>query len=260
MPITEPPVPPDDSVIGRKEAAAGNVRSKTAVVLLAGFFGVLSLLGSAYILAVEIATPRALWLEEYRLFNPSNADKYVLGPAGLRMARLLPEPGVYGRYADCEAARRRAMAAGDWTAASASAAECLGAIEAALQDMPASTALWFHRARLLAAYGPDDARVDDSLRMSYRTGPREGWIMPARLLFALRRWEQMPDDLRRTAGLDVTVMLQEWSLRRELARIYWSQPAIRDALAELVENKATPEQKNDFAWLVRELMKGSDLP
>ena len=260
MPITERLAPPADNVSGRTEAAAANVRSKNAVVYLAGMFGILCLLGSAYILAVEIATPRALWLEEYRLFNPSNAGKYVLGPAGLRMANLLPEPGVYGHYADCEAAKRRAMAAGKWTAASATAADCLRAIEAALREMPASTALWFHRARLLAASGPDAIGVDDSLRMSYRTGAREGWIMPARLLFALRRWEQMPDDLRRTAALDVTVMLQSWDLRRELARTYWSQPAIRDVLTELVDEKATPEQKNEFAWLVRELMNGNDLP
>ncbi|MGQ0486726.1 MAG: hypothetical protein ACT4SY_15435 [Hyphomicrobiales bacterium] len=260
MLITEPVVPPEGSFTKRKEAAAESTRSKTAVVYLAGFLGILCLLGSAYILAVEIATPRALWLEEYRLFNPSNADKYVLGPVGLQVANLLPEPGVYGRYADCDAARRRSMAAGNWTAASARAAECLRAIEAALQRMPASTALWFHRARLIAAYGPDDAGVDDSLRMSYRTGAREGWIMPARLLFALRRWEQLPEDLHRTAALDVAVMLQSWNLRRTLARTYWSEPAIRERLAELVEEKATPEQKNDFAWLVRELMRGSDHP
>jgi hypothetical protein len=260
MPITEPLAPPADNVTGRTEAAATNIRSKIAVVYLAGFFGILCLLGSAYILAVEIATPRALWLEEYRLFNPSNASKYVLGPVGLRMANLLPEPGVYGRYADCEAARRRAMAAGNWTAASATAADCLRAIEAALREMPASTALWYHRARLLAASAADDIGVDDSLRMSYRTGAREGWIMPARLLFALRRWEQMPEDLRRTAALDVTVMLQSWDLRRELARTYWSQPAIRDVLSELVDERATREQKNDFAGMIREIMKGNDLP
>jgi hypothetical protein len=260
MPITEPLASPEDNLTRRMEMGAGNVRSKTAVVYLAGLFAVLSLLGSAYIFAVEVATPRALWLEEYRLFNPSNADKYVLDALGLRLASLLPGPGVYGRYAECENARRRALAAGNWTAASASAAECLRAIEAALQEMPASTALWFHRARLLATNGRDAAAADESLRMSYRTGPREGWIMPARLLFALRRWEQMPEDLRRMAGLDVTVMLQNWSLKRALARTYWSNPAIREVLTELVEEKATSEQKNDFASFVRELMKGNDLP
>jgi hypothetical protein len=260
MPITRPLASPEKNATRPQETAARAVRSKTAVVYLAGFLGIISLFGSAYIFAVEIATPRALWLEEYRLFNPSNADQYVLGPVGLRVARLLPEPGVYGRYADCDKARRRAMAAGDWTTASARAAECLGAIEAALQQMPASTALWFHRARLIAAYGPDDAGVDDSLRMSYRTGAREGWIMPARLLFALRRWEQMPEDLHRKAALDVTVMLQNWDLKRALARTYWSDAAIREVLTELIDERATPEQKNDFAWLVRELMKGNDLP
>ncbi len=231
-------------------------RAKGAVLAMSMGFGALCLISAGYLALAELAVPPSLWLMEDRLFDASPKEE-ALVPT---LAGWFPAQGVHSRHAACEKDQRQALDALDFERLDTARRRCVEAIEDALRWMPSSSELWFHHARLLSEAGAGDEDVNRSLRLSYRMGAREGWLAPTRLKFGLLRWVLLPAGLRANVERDAWTMLQSWLLLKRLARLHWSNPALRKQLDEVVGRQATPKQNSTLYWLVEKLAAGEPLP
>ncbi len=93
-------------------------------------------------------------------------------------------------------------------------------IVTALSSSPANSNLWYLLSETRVRLAPDDERIFDYLKMSYMTGPREGWIASRRLAFALKNWRQLDLDNQRFAGQDIKLLWAEVPYNKYLAAIF----------------------------------------
>ncbi|MGH1352214.1 MAG: hypothetical protein ACRBBN_15600 [Methyloligellaceae bacterium] len=93
-------------------------------------------------------------------------------------------------------------------------------IVTALTHSPASSNLWYLLSETRVRLAPHDHRIFDYLKMSYMTGPREGWIASRRLAFALKNWNQLDLDNQRFAEQDIRLLWAEQPYRKYLAAIF----------------------------------------
>ncbi len=93
-------------------------------------------------------------------------------------------------------------------------------IVAALTHSPASSNLWYLLSETRVRLAPHDNRIFDYLKMSYMTGPREGWIASRRLAFALKNWNQLDPDNQRFAVQDIKLLWAEVPYQKYLAAIF----------------------------------------
>jgi len=190
---------------------------------------------------VVAAQPQALWLEEYvpalagdrgqGLIAPSRASEWVSDP---RITQ-----GLIGNCVDESVSPLTNIREA-----------CDQAIEVGLRAAPASSELWFARARLYAAQGILDQPLAESLARSNATGPREGWIAAERLPFALRLEQFLPESLMDEIGGDVALVLANRQLAGPLIETYIADPFLRESSWGVIEQFATLDQQERLiAWI-----------
>ncbi len=75
---------------------------------------------------------------------------------------------------------------------------------------PLASSVWLSLAMARAATGQPPDKIATALVFSEVTGPNEGTIMAQRAIFAISRWEVLPQELRIRAADDVTWGYFQW--------------------------------------------------
>jgi hypothetical protein len=155
-------------------------------------------------------------------------NSWYCRPSGLRSAALI-------RLRLAEMSSRE----GTPSLAESRMEEFAGSVRAALACTPSDPFLW------LALYWAENNRNGfktqyiDYLRMSYRLGPNEGWVMLKRNPFALAVFEQLPPDLADMAVAEFAKILNTEGLKYEAVAIFTGAGwRIRDRLLPALKNVA----------------------
>jgi hypothetical protein len=196
-------------------------------------------------LAATVAvTPSDQWLYE---FVPMASGETAAVGEGLPifLSRLVSDPSVAkALIGDC--VRQSA------SPLSTTREACSTAIDYGLGVFPASSELWLSRARLLANEGILDARFLDSIRNSFATGRREGWIASQRLPFTLRVIEFLPFAMYAEIGGDIALVIQNRTLSTPLAQAYAANPFLQESSWELIKEYSTLEQQERLSRWIRQ--------
>jgi hypothetical protein len=197
--------------------------------------------------AIVASTPPSTWLAEFNaLVRPRLAVDPAIRERAVLVGRYIDDPALMlARYPGCDS---QPAAADAGVAATESA--CLAIIEETLGQAPYSGELWYAKGLWLARAGQVDETLFESLRMSYRTAPLEGWIASGRVLLGLRLYAELPDDLKQRVGDDLVLVLQYDQFSDALTSSYAADEAFRK-LAQPALEKLTPQQLRAFIDLVR---------
>jgi hypothetical protein len=223
---------------------AVSARAITVLMSVIGLVvGVTATLRMAVVLA---ATPPSVWLAE---FPPLVGGAIGTNPGvplrAERIAQSINDPAlVRSRLAACEAAGKGGEGG------STPATSCLAVLDAGLRAAPASGELWLTKADLLLrteGFGPS---VIAALRQSYSAARREGWIASSRVVFGLKLFPLLPDDLKTAAAGDLVLVLNYPVHARALMRAYVDDTALRQAAAPALE-QLSPSLVDKFVRAVR---------
>jgi hypothetical protein len=238
----------------------GRSLCKGATLGLASFIAVAGFLSGLRLLAVEIGVPPGLWLTEVRMFEPSRAALPVLSQAHFQLLEnsLGDSQLLFAAYAFCQADIQAARRAGDFPALQLARQSCLQVLNKYVAMTPVMPGAWLERARLLDALGQDRTAVGNSLRMSYLTGRREGWVIPDRIEFALHNQADLPADLQTELRNEIALMTRSWILARALADLYVRRPEYKDQIAEIVDTEADEAGKNRFVAALEMILEERD--
>ena len=102
-------------------------------------------------------------------------------------------------------------------------------VDEALRASPASSELWLFKASQYAAAGNFGEEMMKSLRNSYRTAPREGWIASQRVLLGLRLFPALAPDLQASVSADLRLVLDYPQLSQPLVNAYATDSSLRAA-------------------------------
>ncbi len=242
-------------------ATVGRSLSKGATLVLASLIALSGFLAGLRLIAVELGVPPGLWLTEVRVFDPSRAALPLLSRAHFqRLENNLADPQLlFAAYGYCQADLQNARRAGSYPALRAAYQSCLQVLDRYIAEAPVMPGAWLERARVLDALGGDKATVNDSLRMSYETGRREGWVMPTRIEFVLRNQTGLPADLQTELRNEIALMTESWSLARALGNLYVRRPEYKDQIAEIVDTLADEDGKKRFVAVLEMMLQGRDL-
>jgi tetratricopeptide (TPR) repeat protein len=203
------------------------------------------LLTSARLALVVSATPQSLWLSEYPLLTvPAGrpVDAATVDRAE-RVSRLISDSHlVTARLAPCRSTREAARIAAVVEDFDNATTDCLRAIDAGLAADPASGELWYARSQLLFDLGRLDEFVD-SLRRSYRSAPREGWIISSRAVLGVSALPLLPEDLRADVRNDVDLALSDYRLADGLIAAVVADPKFRALALPIVEDLSADRQE-----------------
>lgn len=210
-------------------------------ILVGTFIGALA---TARLAAVVAATPMAMWLVEFpRLIDPTRPVSPSTAKQASSLAWIIADPLLLpAQFATCVPTSVGALP-------SVNLDHCLSVVNAALAANPASGEVWLHKAVMFAnlgTFGP----AWSALRNACRTAPREGWIATERVIFGLRLYPALSDDLKLCIDRDLQLVLTWPLLAEPLARAYATDPLLR-ASAALPLRALPPEDISRFVNLVR---------
>lgn len=240
-------------------------RTKLATYIGAGVLAAVTVLFGARALLIELRIPSSLWLEEVRVLDGTNHGLAFLSSGSLSWLSIgAKDPAIlYERFGDCQRRQSEAVQARDAERLRIEQLACLLVVNAILQAAPANSSAWLENARLyLNLKGPDE-QFYQSLRMSFSTGPLEGWIAARRLPVALEVWDSASPDLRDAAATDVRTLTQSDTLVAALADIYVRNPRLQKVITEVVDGYADQVGKQRFIDALQkviEVRKTSGLP
>ena len=221
-------------------AAPGRTLS---LVLLAACAAVLGL-ATVRLAMVTAATPPALWLVEYAPLLPEPGSVRTETSARANwMSRFVSDPRLgTARLAPCSDARAAAGDAGDLVARQAATRSCLALVEAVLDTAPLSGELWLQKALLQFELG-DFPGFEDSLRLSFHTAPREGWVAARRAPLGVATHAELPDDLKPLVMGDLALLLSHKSLADSFVARFVADAGFREQALPLIE--ALPEAEQE---------------
>ena len=216
---------------------------RLSLVLLAVCAAVLGL-ATVRLAMVTAATPPPLWLVEYAPLLPEPGSVSAETSARAQgMSRFVSDPRLAtARLAPCIDARAAAGEAGDLVARQAATRACLGLVEALLATAPLSGELWLQKALFRFELG-DFAGFEDSLRLSYRTAPREGWVAARRAPLGVATHAALPDDLKALVMGDLALLLSHQSLAASFVARFVADADFREQALPLIE--ALPEAEQE---------------
>lgn len=164
------------------------------------------------------------WLPQFQKTAPvEEVASRVIQGQGFRLERLLeltPELDAIEQEARCRTTSLRSSAIirvriAEVTAAQPDGAEidkryaeARSAVRKALQCNPGDSYLWLILYWLEVTTNGLQPQHFELLRMSYRQGPNEGWIMEKRSQLALAAYRALPADLAELALAEFTKLLQ----------------------------------------------------
>lgn len=204
-------------------------RPRTIVLALAALGLAIGLVSTFRLGAVVAAMPASqIFDEPLRLVVPGA----TVGPGAARRAEA-----IAARIDDPALLRARLQVCRSPEDGGAIDRErCLRAIDDALTAAPVSGELWLFRAKMLAASGVPGEAFFQSLRNSFLTAPREGWIASERVMLELRLYPLLPQDLREQTRSDLLLVMGHGNLSRLLAETYAADLAMRNAGAEALRS------------------------
>jgi len=134
------------------------------------------------------------------------------------------------------------------------------ATRASLECSPADSFAWLTLYWLdTAKYGatPENERY---LRLSYATGPNEGWLGSWRFRLAIATFDQLPPDLASDAIAEFVRLVDAGWLQSEAAQIFVdARPAVQKRIvAELAQAK--PATRQSFGRTLYDLGQNFDIP
>ena len=113
----------------------------------------------------------------------------------------------------------------------------------ALACVPTESFLWFVRYWIGLTDGKSAAEQLDSLKMSYRLGPNEGWIALRRNVFALAIYNILPSDLQVLVLAEFASLVNSGFLKQALTNLKGPGWPLREALlSELLGTKLAMRQ------------------
>jgi hypothetical protein len=195
--------------------------------------------------AMVSITPESLWfVENPRLLNPSiEISESTKARAGA-LATLFRDPALF-----------RARASGCFAASGAgesSAEECTTAIDDALRAAPLSGELWLMKAIVSFRDAQDRASAFEALQKSYAASGKEGWLAVERVVFGLRLYPLLPDDLKALILEDLTLVLPDPTLSAPLIEAYARDATLRSSAATALE-LLPPPAVDDFIERVQQV-------
>lgn len=230
----------------RMAAAPGR---KLTMVLLVACAAVLGL-ATLRLALVTAATPEGLWLVEYPplLPEPGTVDAAVVDRARW-VARFVSDPRLdTALLAPCTDARASARAAGDLVALQAATAECLVRVAAALDHAPLAGELWLQKALLQFELG-DFPGFEDSLRLSYETAPREGWVAARRAPLGVTAHGALPEDLKALVMGDLALLLTHKTLADSFVARFVADEGFRERAMPLIEQLPAADQETFLGFV-----------
>lgn len=228
---------------------SGTAGRKLTMVLLVACAAVLGL-ATLRLALVTAATPEGLWLVEYPplLPEPGTVEGAVVDRARWA-ARFVTDPRLdTALLSPCTDARASARAASDLVALQAATAECLVRIDDALERAPLAGELWLQKALLQFELG-DFPGFEDSLRLSYETAPREGWIAARRAPLGVTAHGALPEDLKALVMGDLALLLTHKTLADSFAARFVADEGFRDEALPLIEQLSAAEQETFLGFV-----------
>jgi hypothetical protein len=219
------------------------------MVLLVACAAVLGL-ATLRLALVTAATPRGLWLVEYPplLPEPGTVEAATIDRARW-VGRLVSDPRLgTALLAPCTDARAAARAADDLVALQAATTECLVRIDEALDHAPLSGELWLQKALLQFELG-DFPGFENSLRLSFETAPREGWIAARRAPLGVMAHGGLPDDLKALVMGDLALLLTHKSLADSFVARFVADETFREKALPLVEQLPAADQETFLGFV-----------
>jgi hypothetical protein len=180
------------------------------------------------------ATPTSLWLDAHpRLVDFSEPPNALSEAVAETVSRLVEDPAlIRSRLSDC---RSDNGATGDSAGERALRSQrCLDLIDQALQTIPSSGELWLFRADRLLRAGQTDLAIV-SLRNSYATTAREGWIASGRVVVGLQIYPLLPADMQESVEADLRLVLHYPQFAELVAEAYKKNGALRRASASALQ-------------------------
>lgn len=161
------------------------------------------------------------------------------------------------------AAYRRAMAAihssrVQWAMQNASGRldGMMGVLDKATTDLlsisPIEPYFWLSRYQFLNLREGFTPRASDSLAMSYRTGPYEGWISLVRNRFALAIFLELPEAMRSKVATEFAGMVQSWMIGPASANLETVGWPNRDELLRQLDSVPIAQKTNLATTLQRD--------
>lgn len=194
-----------------------------SVVLSLVVFGLaIGLVSTFRLAAVVAATPTAkLFDEPLMLIDPDVVIEWDASARAEAIAERIGDPSLFrARFRSCRT---------DPDTLEVDFPVCLAAIDDGLRAGPSSGELWLYRAQILAASGEFGNALIESLRNAYRMAPHEGWIATPRVIFAMRIYPLLPEDLKAEVDADLRQVIADGRLSHVVARAYAGDPAMREA-------------------------------
>ena len=236
-----------DAVAGESRPG-GFARAASFVLMALCAFALLA--GSLRLALVVAGTPSALWLVEYPSLLPqpglvSDAEH----ERAARASDYVADPHlVTALLGPCTDARAEAVASGDFPALQAASRDCVAVIDRALAEAPLSGELWLQRAALQFQLG-DCPAFTESLRASYQTAPREGWIAVRRAIAALPAFDALPSDLQALVEDDLRLLLGHKSLADPFVAEFVSSPVFREQALPVIERLPAADQETFLGFV-----------
>lgn len=199
---------------------------------------------------VTAATPERLWLVESPPLvpEPGSVDAAAVDRARW-VARFVSDPRLRtARLAPCVDARATARGDGDLIALQAATSECLARVEDALDSAPLSGELWLQKALLQFELG-DFPGFEASLRLSYGTAPREGWVAARRAPLGVAAYGGLPENLKTLVMGDLALLLTHKTLADSFVARFVADEAFRERALPLIEQLPPADQETFLGFV-----------
>jgi hypothetical protein len=225
-------------------------RGRIVSLLLLAFCALVLAAGTARLAVVTAATPSGLWLVEYPPLLPAAGTVDAATSDRARwVSRYLADPRLAtALLGPCTDARGAAEQSGDLLALQAATQACFVLVEEALVSAPLAGELWLQKALLQFALG-DFPGFEESLRASYRTAPREGWIAARRAPLGVTTFEQLPADLKPLVMGDLALLLTHKSLADSFVALFVADEGFRSLALPLVEALPAADQETFLGFV-----------
>jgi hypothetical protein len=198
------------------------IRARSAFLSLVAFGLVIGLVSTFRLAAVVAATPTAQVFDEpLMLIDPDVVVEWDASARAEAIASRIGDPSLFrARLHSCQF---------DPDTYEVDFDICLSAVDDALRAAPSSGELWLYKAQMLAASGEFGPALFAALRNSYRMAPHEGWIATPRVIFGLRVYPLLPEDVKSDVQADLVQIIGDGRLSHIVARAYAEDPSLRDA-------------------------------
>lgn len=129
---------------------------------------------------------------------------------------------------------------------------CRSIAQRAVAASPTSSFAYFVQAAAAAAMG-DDASYNQSLQLSYLTGPNEEWIAEWRLLLVERQGERTHADLAAYHDDDIRLMIRSFRGITTIAAYFVGREAFRDRVTTLLDSLPPADQSRFLSYVRRQI-------